>query len=146
MPQAGNRAPDAEVTDYESKPIRLFSTLYNPDGWTWGWSLLAFDGRKSDAGAQLLSAVAGVSQWAFIRPRLELAAPMPSDVEASSVTRLFDRDGQAHAAYGLEGIPALVLVRPDGHIAFHGPADRPELLQTYCSHVFVANDKSAVAV
>lgn len=141
VPQAGDRAPDAEVTDHEANPIQLFSTLYNPDGWSYGWSLLAFDGRKSDVGKQLLSAVAGVSQWACIRPRLVLAAPVVSEVGASSVMRLLDRDGQAHSAYGLEGIPALVLIRPDGHIAFHGPADQPELLREFCSQVFVAKDE-----
>lgn len=76
VPQAGDRAPDAEVTDHQTKPISLFSTLYNPDGWTWGRSLLVFAGRKPDVGSQLLSAVAGVSQWACIRPCLVLARLM----------------------------------------------------------------------
>lgn len=84
-----------------------------------------------------------VTDWEWIRPRLVLAASAAPGVEASSVTYLFDRDGQAHSAYGLEGIPALVLIRPDGHIAFHGPADSPELLRQYCDNVFAKKGKPA---
>ncbi|WP_337251950.1 aromatic-ring hydroxylase C-terminal domain-containing protein [Methylobacterium sp. NMS14P] len=36
----------------------------------------------------------------------------------------------------LGGQPALVLVRPDGHIAFRGSADQPERLTEYCARVF----------
>jgi 3-(3-hydroxy-phenyl)propionate hydroxylase len=52
------------------------------------------------------------------------------------VLRLADRDGHAHAAFGLEGMPTLVLVRPDGHLAFSSPVDRPGLLTKYCERVF----------
>jgi 3-(3-hydroxy-phenyl)propionate hydroxylase len=52
------------------------------------------------------------------------------------VLRLADRDGHAHVAFGLEGVPALMLVRPDGHLAFRGPVDWPGLLTKYCERVF----------
>ena len=52
-------------------------------------------------------------------------------------TTLYDLDGEAHAAYGIGDAAALVLVRPDGHIAFRGPADRPDLLCAYCAKVAV---------
>lgn len=70
-------------------------------------------------------------------PRLVLASPAATkDNDNGTASRLFDLDGQAHAAYGLDGVPALVLIRPDGHIAFRGPAHRPELLKAYCERVF----------
>ncbi len=135
-PKAGDRAPDAKVTDPQGKTITLFSSIYNPDGQTAGWSLLAFDGRQADATPALLAAVAEVAGWDWVRPRLVLAAPLTSEAQASPTTRLADRDGHAHSAFGLEGLPALVLVRPDGHIAFRGPADEPELLRQYCGKMF----------
>ena len=135
-PQAGDRAPDAKVTTPTGETITLFSSIYNPDGQSYGWSLLAFDGREPEATAPLLTAVAEVAAYDWVRPRLVLAAPLSPVAKASAATRLADRDGHAHSAFGLEGIPALVLVRPDGHIAFRGPADEPELLRQYCEKVF----------
>ena len=66
-------------------------------------------------------------------PRLVLAGPLVADVD---VPVLSDLDGKAHGAYGLEGRPALVLVRPDGHIAFRGEAGRTDHLVAYCRRVF----------
>lgn len=51
---------------------------------------------------------------------------------------LSDMDGKAHGAYGLEGRPELVWVRPDGHNAFRGEADRADRLAAYCRKVFGA--------
>ena len=135
-PQAGDRAPDAKVTTPTGETITLFSSIYNPDGQSYGWSLLAFDGRQAEATPALLTAVAAIAGWDWVRPRLVLAAPLSPVAQGSSATRLADRDGHAHSAFGLEGIPALVLVRPDGHLAFRGPADEPELLRQYCEKIF----------
>jgi len=69
-----------------------------------------------------------------VRPRLVLAAAVPDE---SGVPALSDLDHEAHAAYGLDEA-ALILVRPDGHIAYRGPADRPDGLRAYCERVFGA--------
>ena len=114
----------------------MFSSIYNPDGQSWGWSLLAFDGRRAEATQLLLTVLDAVVGWSWVRARLVLVAPLTPEAESIAVTRLTDRDGHAHSAYGLEGLSALVLVRPDGHIAFRGPADRSELLQAFCDKVF----------
>lgn len=51
-------------------------------------------------------------------PRLGLGAssddPGKAVPEAGDAAAVFDLDGVAHGAYGIEGDPALVLVRPDG--------------------------------
>jgi hypothetical protein len=133
-PKPGERAPDAEVT-HRGETTSLFRFLYNPDGHTTGWALLCFDGRSSDAGASLLDTVEAVTPWTWVRPRLVLAGPM---VDGASVPALSDMDGKAHGAYGLEGRPALVLVRPDGHIAFRGDAERADELVAYCRKTFGA--------
>ena len=136
VPQAGDRAPDAEVITSQGEPGSLFASIYNPDGQTYGWSLLAFDGRQAEAMPLLVAAIAEVAGWPWVHPRLVLAAPLATPAAASPTTRLADYDGHAHKAYRLEDQPALVLVRPDGHLAFRGPADQPELLRQYCVRVF----------
>lgn len=133
-PKPGERAPDAEVT-HCGETTNLFRFIYNPDSHTTGWALLCFDGRSSDAGASLFDTVEAVTPWTWVRPRLVLAGPM---VDGGAIPVLSDMDGKAHGAYGLEGRPALVLVRPDGHIAFRGDADRADRLVAYCRKTFGA--------
>ncbi|WP_251982433.1 hypothetical protein [Methylobacterium sp. B1] len=111
----------------------LFPYLYNPDGHTTGWALLCFDGHSPDAVPSLRAAIEAIAPWKTVRPRLVLAGPL---CVAGDAPVLSDLDRKAHAAYGLVGRPSLVLVRPDGHIAFRGRADRPDQLTTYCSRVF----------
>ncbi len=132
-PGAGQRAPDAEVA-VDGRTTSLFPFIYNPDGVTTGWALLCFDGRSTEAGASLRAAIEAVAPWGWVRPRLVLAGPV---TEAGGVPVLSDLDGKAHGAYGLEGQSALVLVRPDGHIAYRGAADRPERLTAYCRRTFM---------
>ena len=143
-PHAGERAPDAEVTDAAGRTTSLFPYIYNPDGRTCGWALLAFDGGKEDAAALLVSAQTEVAAWDWVRPRMVLAGPLIPRAELGGTPLLSDMDARAHGAYALAGIPALVLVRPDGHIAFRGPAERPELLKAYCEKVFGVPPAKAV--
>ncbi|WP_158811321.1 FAD-dependent monooxygenase [Beijerinckia sp. L45] len=131
-PKPGERAPDAEVT-HAGETTSLFSFLYNPDGRTTGWALLCFDGRAAKSGAALRAVIEAVAHWGAVRPRLVLATSL---TEAGDVPVLSDLDGKAHAAYGLEGQPAVVLVRPDGHIAFRDTADSPDRLAAYCRRIF----------
>ncbi|MBB4001244.1 FAD-dependent monooxygenase [Aurantimonas endophytica] len=129
----GDRAPDAPVIAADGTSTTLFQHIYNPDGRTFGWALLAFDGRQRDALADLRQAVDEVRGWDLVRPRLVLGAAV---AEAAAPLALSDLDGEAHAAYGIGSSPALVLIRPDGHIAFRGLADQLEALGAYCQKVF----------
>ncbi len=138
VPRAGDRAPAADVLDEGGRTTTLFPYIYNPDGRSWGWSLLAFDGGRDDAATPLITAVTEVAGWDWVRPRLVLAGPFVPRAEAGDAPILSDLDGRAHAAYAVDGIPSLVLIRPDGHIAFRGPAARPELLRAYFEKVFIA--------
>ena len=135
-PVPGERAPDARVTDEGGATTTLFAHTQNPDGRTWGWSLLLFDGRQEEASPGLLAAMAAAAPWDWIRPRLVLAGSLLPVLAASGATVLSDLDGRAHAAYGLDGQPALVLIRPDGHVAFRGPGDQPNLLRKFCEAMF----------
>ena len=136
-PHAGERAPDAEVTDEAGRTTSLFPYIYNADGRSWSWSLFAFDGGEEQAATKLITALTEVSAWDWVRPRLVLAGPLIPKAEAGGAAILSDLDARAHAAYALDGLPSLILVRPDGHIAFRGPAERRELLKAYCESVFV---------
>ncbi|UHC15691.1 FAD-dependent monooxygenase [Methylobacterium currus] len=131
-PTPGDRAPEAEVTQ-AGETTSLFRLLTNPDGVTTGWTLLCFDGRSATSSPSLRAAIEAVAPWRCVRPRLVLAGP---SIEAGTVPVLSDLDGKAHGAYGLEGQPAVLLVRPDGHIAFRDAADRPDRLDAYCRRVF----------
>ncbi len=142
VPHAGDRAPDAELIASDGRTVTLFPLLYNAQGRSWGWNLLAFDGRDPRAVASLRAAATKVAAWDFVRPTLIVAAPSAMVDEAAAKDSLSDLDGAAHAAYGLEGTPALVLIRPDGHIAFRGPTSRPELLQRYCEKTFARSPKA----
>lgn len=132
-PKPGDRAPDAEVVASDGASTTLFAHLYNPDGWTYGWSLLAFDGRQKEALDSLRQAVGAAAEWEWIRPRLILGS---SACGEESARVLFDLDGIAHAAYGIGDEPALVLVRPDGHIAFRGHVGDQDRLRAYCRKIF----------
>lgn len=132
VPHAGDRAPDAEVIGAKGATVTLFSHIYNPDGQTWGWCLLAFDGGKEDVGSDLQAAVSAVAGWPCVRPRLVSAFGKVAKAGVKGAPTLWDLDAVAHAAYGLEDTAALVLIRPDGHVAFRGPANQPELLEAYC--------------
>lgn len=133
-PKAGERAPDAKVIAADGASSTLFAHLYNADGWSWGWSLLAFDGRRADSLPELRQAFAEVVRWEWVRPRLVLGAAVAAKDDAKA---LYDLDGEVHAAYGVGDKTALILVRPDGHIAFRGRADRPDMLRAYCLKVAV---------
>ena len=143
VPCAGDRAPDAALIASDGRTVTLFPLLYNAQGHSWGWNLLAFDGRDPAASALLREAVASIAPWNFVRSTLIVSAPEAMVDEAGAGDSLSDLDGAAHAAYGLEGTPALLLIRPDGHIAFRGPAGRPDLLRRYCEKMFARPAKAA---
>jgi 2-polyprenyl-6-methoxyphenol hydroxylase-like FAD-dependent oxidoreductase len=131
-PKAGERAPDAKMIASDGRSTSLFEYLYNPDGRSWGWALLAFDGRNADAVPALRAAFTEVEQWNFVRPRLILGSAASTTQDA---VVLSDLDHEAHLAYGIH-TAALVLIRPDGHICYQGSADRPEKLRAYCQKIF----------
>jgi 2-polyprenyl-6-methoxyphenol hydroxylase-like FAD-dependent oxidoreductase len=134
-PKAGERAPDAPVIAPDGAATTLFAHLYNPDGRTWGWALLGFDGRDAEALPDLRATFAAAAKWDWIRPRLVLGSAVAKKDDALTLS---DLDNEAHAAYGISDA-AVVLVRPDGHIAYRGRADKPDLLSAYCSRIFSKN-------
>lgn len=132
-PRAGDRAPDAPVIATDGSSTNLFDYLYNPNGQSWGWSLLVFDGRQADILPKLYDAAEKVQNWPWIHPRLILGAALHSKEDPIAFS---DLDNVAHTAYGLQNTAALILVRPDGHIAFRSSIDDADKLEEYCSRIF----------
>ncbi|WP_406124134.1 FAD-dependent monooxygenase [Streptomyces sp. NBC_00989] len=90
----GDRAPDAPCLDASGNPVRLFQLYADPR-----FTLLGFGTEVADAVGKL-------------------AAEHDDLLQACTVDGgdLRDHEGHARRAYGVTG-PALVLIRPDNHVA-----------------------------
>ncbi|WP_207896963.1 FAD-dependent monooxygenase [Sphingomonas sp. PP-CC-3G-468] len=130
--RAGGRAPDAKI-QADGKATTLFDNIYNPDGRSWGWRLLLIDGQDRASHPDLRDAAKSVSAFEWVRPMLLTGDPT-SDPDAT-LPIAHDLDGLAHEAFGLMGRAALMLIRPDGHIAFRGAADQGEALLAYLTKI-----------
>jgi hypothetical protein len=80
------------------------------------------------------AAAAGLKPYGWIRPAFVFAAP-GADEEQGELGNVFDLDGPAHNDFGLLGQTAIILIRPDGHIAFRCSADALEALQNYTDRI-----------
>ncbi|MDH6127046.1 FAD-dependent monooxygenase [Kitasatospora sp. GP82] len=101
-PQAGDRAPDAPLLDGEGRPVRLFDLFAGSH-----FTLLAFG-----------------------CPAPRLAGTARAFRIDSDAGPLRDAGGHARRAYGVQG-DALILVRPDNHIALTGRAGDADAVLSY---------------
>jgi 2-polyprenyl-6-methoxyphenol hydroxylase-like FAD-dependent oxidoreductase len=102
MTRAGDRAPDARLTDAVGVPVRLFDVFRGPH-----FTLLAFGGATFPQFAD------HCREWVRFQRVVRPGDPM-------SEGALIDGDDAAHRTYG-EG---LVLVRPDGYLGYAGSDGR----------------------
>ncbi|MFB7665404.1 FAD-dependent monooxygenase [Kitasatospora sp. NPDC056138] len=105
-PQPGDRAPDAPLADDEGRAVRLFELFAGSH-----FTLLSFG-----------------------RPVPQLDGPVVGFAIDAGPGSLQDRDGHARRAYGVEG-EALVLVRPDNHVALTARAEEVEAVRHYLSRL-----------
>ncbi|TXN00174.1 FAD-binding monooxygenase [Methylobacterium sp. WL64] len=123
--KAGERAPDAVLVEAVGlRPVSLFEAIYEER-----WTLLLFDGGRDDTGHAVTSAADVLASWPQVALRPVLAAPRTGGSVVAPGS-LLDIDRFAHQAYGLEH-PTLVLVRPDGYVAFRGAATEGARLGDY---------------
>jgi len=123
--KAGERAPDAVLVEADGlRTVSLFEAIYGQQ-----WTLLLFDGGRDDVGHAVTSVADVIASWPQVTLRPVLAAPRAG---GSVVTpgSYFDLDRFAHQAYGLAR-PTLVLVRPDGYVAFRAAAKEGARLADY---------------
>ncbi|WP_433548934.1 FAD-dependent monooxygenase [Streptomyces sp. CA-294286] len=112
-PSAGDRAPDAPCADAgNGGPVRLFDRFAGPH-----FTLLGFGGGAVPALEQ-------VAQGQFVHPLRTCA------VDAGPHGGLRDDAGHARAAYAVQG-DALVLVRPDNHVALITEGHRGDAVLDY---------------
>jgi 2-polyprenyl-6-methoxyphenol hydroxylase-like FAD-dependent oxidoreductase len=109
--RAGDRAPDARLTNAAGDPVRLFDVLRGPH-----FTLLAV----------------GEAALPALGPQYGDALRVQCVVQPQRKTpgALLDNEGQVHRIYG-EG---LILIRPDGYLGYTGPSEGPGLrryLQRY---------------
>nr|QIS94334.1 Tjp8 [Symphyonema bifilamentata 97.28] len=129
---AGDRAPDAVVVAIPGQyTITLFKLIYEGLNWT----LLLFDGAQGSEILEQLQTIATAiaKEFSTIRVWPVLIAPVLADPK--HIPMLLDFDSFAHKAFGLEN-PALVLIRPDGHVAFRAAINDYQALQMYARQVF----------
>ncbi|MEU3462058.1 FAD-dependent monooxygenase [Streptomyces sp. NPDC006733] len=108
--RAGDRAPDAPLRDADGAAVRLFEIFAGTH-----FTLLGF-GPGSAAALRESTERHGDSVWSY------LIGPGPGGLD--------DFAGHAAREYGVTG-DALVLVRPDGHIALTAPAGDVRAVDDY---------------
>jgi 2-polyprenyl-6-methoxyphenol hydroxylase-like FAD-dependent oxidoreductase len=110
--RAGDRAPDARLTDAKGAPVRLFDLFRGPH-----FTLLALDGAAlPPLGSQYRNAL-----------RVHRVARPGAGSEGA----LIDHEDQVHRIYG----DGLILVRPDGYLGYTG-AGGGAGLQSYLGQFF----------
>jgi 2-polyprenyl-6-methoxyphenol hydroxylase-like FAD-dependent oxidoreductase len=97
--RAGDRAPDARLTDAAGAPVRLFDVFRGPH-----FTLLAFGGAQPP--------MLDRKHATAVRAHRVVLPDQSNDPDV-----LIDPGGEAHRIYG-EG---LILVRPDGYLGYAGP-------------------------
>jgi len=113
--RAGDRAPDARLTDASGAPIRLFDAFRGPH-----WTLLAFGGAEPPA-LDAKRTAAAVRAHRVVRPGRSNAPDV-----------LIDADGDAYRTYG----DGLILVRPDGYLGYTAPPGAARGLAGYLARFF----------
>jgi 3-(3-hydroxy-phenyl)propionate hydroxylase len=135
-PKAGDRAPDANATIAKNQTeTRLFQALTGTNHWLILFSgidplpqsLLTLEQIRLEIEARYGKVISTVA----VVPGPDSAVPL-----AGATTLLHDKDGALHRLYGVK-TPALYLIRPDGYIAFRGPANDGEQLKRYLTRVLI---------
>ena len=142
-PRAGDRAPDAELRDANGKARRLFELFREPRH-----ILLLFVGAMPGNEADTFQREFADSLGDLIQVyRIARGFGGTPSVASSSGTGqspslqgsdLLDITGAAHSLYELPG-GGMVLVRPDGYIAFRNDRFDPGVFRNYLDRIFPCN-------
>jgi len=76
--------PDTRVIARDEPSTTLFQRIYNRDGWSWSWALLAFDLRDRNTLPQLHTAAD--KDWSFAPPGS--CSAQPSRFRQPAITHL----------------------------------------------------------
>ncbi len=127
----GNRAQDVDLSDSK----RLFD-LFRHTRLT---ALIAPDAGDDEDGARCVELLRNLNQrFGHV---LKCYVVSGQDVaDAAPEERVLDEKGEFDELYGAGDVAHVYLVRPDGYIAFHGPATQPEFLFKYLDRYFNESD------
>jgi 2-polyprenyl-6-methoxyphenol hydroxylase-like FAD-dependent oxidoreductase len=126
-PRAGDRAPDGELRDENGRARRLFELFREPRH-----ALLLFLGSFPNGGKELETF------------RNESIDSLGNAIHLHRIVRghrfsipgdLFDISGLVHSLYEMMS-GGMILVRPDGYIAFRSNGFDPDLLRKYFERIF----------
>jgi 2-polyprenyl-6-methoxyphenol hydroxylase-like FAD-dependent oxidoreductase len=125
---AGDRAPDAGELLYGDDTPRRLHELWRDDP---RHQLLLFSGRKPTAG-HLTALAEFATEFGEMRSLLNVTLLTWQGHLPGAVV---DSLGSAHETYGVGG-PSVFLIRPDGYVAFRGPAIDRSTLRDYLAKWF----------
>jgi hypothetical protein len=129
-PRAGDRAPDGELRDEHGRARRLFELFREPRH-----ALLLFLGSFPNGGKELETF------------RNESIDSLGNTIHLHRIVRghrfsipgdLFDISGLVHSLYEMMS-GGMILVRPDGYIAFRSNGFDPDLLRKYLERIFTGD-------
>ena len=119
-PRAGDRAPYGFFETGPDADESIFDTLRGQDH-----HLLLFEGqRRGSVPKDLQDTEEG------------LRALIGSYEVPVAMDTVHTANRTLHERYGVD-LPTSILVRPDGHVAYRGPADDPDALRSYLDGLFV---------
>jgi hypothetical protein len=115
--RAGDRVPDLELWSARRPTVRLYELLSEPDYALFAFASAARLGAYRRPLDALVKAVSGAYGDGVVRPYVVLDEGTPNAVEAEAPV-LIDFKGQFREKLGA-GHGSVLLVRPDGYVAFH---------------------------
>jgi len=119
---AGDRAPDAQVIDAATgAATRLFELFRGPQ-----FTLLAFGGAQAQHAERI------AADYPDLITAYSITAPDDGDPDVTCRTLIDPRD-RVRRRYGV-GPQALVLIRPDGYLAFRSSPANANALRSYLQH------------
>ena len=123
-PHAGDRAPYGFFESGPDAGESIFDKLHDFDH-----HLLLFEGRSPDATLPDPG-----------RTEEDLRALIGSYEAPVAMYKVRRANRTLHERYGVDS-PNLVLIRPDGHIAYRGPAEDLDGLETYLDRLFLGRER-----
>jgi hypothetical protein len=131
-PRSGSHAPDIEPVMVNGAAPRLMAAIRGT-----AHTLLLFTGMKAGQGdsAALSGIAAAVGKRCGDRVKCFIVVPPGANTAISPAVAITDPENALHRAYGADEA-CCCLIRPDGYIAFHGPAAGDDLLMRYLDRIF----------
>jgi len=135
-PSAGDRAPDARLTDLPKGETRQLFNLLQGTRWTFLLFAGADPTARNGSVWESLSATLGLRYGASLSTWLLLCGDS-SAIERPVANSVRDDERDAHNRYGVGATPCLYLIRPDGYIGFRASLEDRHHLIAYLERILL---------